>query len=336
MEEYNLLSGEPLQLFVDQESIAWGEEWRSRIDTALSQTTFFIPIITPRYFARPECRRELLEFAAKATSLGVEELVLPILYVEPSGFSTESPDEAVILVAKTQYVDWRAVRLLEPSSRDYRVAVNGLARRLIEIARRVMENQLERELNADIESDDTTGITDLVEEVTLLLPDWLDAVIGSKFTRAQISATEKLHNKQLYRLQKVSAPASAILASRIREAKELLPLAERAQKDGRIYVTRSVELDPLISSLARLVRDHPESSELVTPIREAIDEAMVSIREMDLSKGSRYSTTFVDIKHMGRIFQKCNAIFTDAERLAIEGNDIVRRWDNELRISPRQ
>jgi hypothetical protein len=88
--EYNLISGEPLELFVDQRSIAWGENWRERIDSSLAQTTFFIPIVTPRYFTRPECRRELLEFAAKANSLGAEELLLPILYVDVPDFSTET------------------------------------------------------------------------------------------------------------------------------------------------------------------------------------------------------------------------------------------------------
>ena len=56
MEEYDLLSGEPLKLFIDRNDIAWGEEWRKRVDSSLAQTTFFIPIITPRYFTRPECR----------------------------------------------------------------------------------------------------------------------------------------------------------------------------------------------------------------------------------------------------------------------------------------
>jgi hypothetical protein len=49
MQEYNLLSGEPLNLFVDRNDIIWGEEWRKRIDSSLTETTFFIPIITPRY-----------------------------------------------------------------------------------------------------------------------------------------------------------------------------------------------------------------------------------------------------------------------------------------------
>jgi hypothetical protein len=30
--EYNLLAGEPLGLFVDRDGIAWGDEWRKRIE----------------------------------------------------------------------------------------------------------------------------------------------------------------------------------------------------------------------------------------------------------------------------------------------------------------
>ena len=95
MNEYDLLSGKPLKLFVDQESLSWGDEWRERLNESLTRTTFFIPIITPRYFTREECRRELMEFAAKAKGLGVEELILPILYVRPDNFTPENPDEAI-------------------------------------------------------------------------------------------------------------------------------------------------------------------------------------------------------------------------------------------------
>jgi hypothetical protein len=66
--EYSLLTGDELALFIDRD-VQWGEEWRTRIDDALSATTFFVPVMTPRYFARAECRRELLTFAGHAASL---------------------------------------------------------------------------------------------------------------------------------------------------------------------------------------------------------------------------------------------------------------------------
>jgi hypothetical protein len=57
-DEFALVTGETLTLFVDRNEISWGDEWRRRIETALAETTFFVPIITPLYFKRQECRRE--------------------------------------------------------------------------------------------------------------------------------------------------------------------------------------------------------------------------------------------------------------------------------------
>lgn len=279
-EEYNLLSGEPLELFVDHDSIAWGEEWRTRVDSSLAQTTFFIPIITPRYFMRSECRRELLEFAAKAKGLGVGELLLPILYVEIENLSAENPDEAIALVARTQYVDWHKTRLLDSKSRDYRAAANSLARHLLQIARNVAETQFNRELNADPEDDGTDGLTDLVTKIMALLPEWLDAILEDRFNDAQAVATWNQYKEQHNKLKKAHAPASAVLSVQMRMAREMLPLAERGQKAARVYLMRTIELDPLVSALARLVSEHPASFPLVMPVRNAIDEAMVGVMKV--------------------------------------------------------
>ncbi len=334
-EEYNLLSGEPLELFVDRSSIAWGDRWRERIDSALSQTTFFIPIVTPRYFTRTECRRELLEFAGKAKSLGVNELLLPVLYVEVQGFGTESPDDAVALIANTQYEDWRDMRLLEPHSREYRRAVNALARRLLGIAREVAQKQLDREVNADSEDNGIDGIMDIVEEISKLLPEWLDAVQGEKINVAQMDVTWHHLYGSVQKLQRSHAPASAVLAAQIRVAKEMLPLAERKQKEARVYLARSIQLDPLISALGRLVLEHPDSYTLVMPIREAIGEALSVIRkdEEDMARPGAHTIWdhFEEMRHLGRVFQKCWTVSGDAHRAAIGGNDIVKRWDGELR-----
>jgi hypothetical protein len=111
-DEYALLTGEDIAVFVDRESLSWGDEWQRRIDEALEGTAFFIPVLTPRYFRSSACRRELLTFAGHAKSLHVSELLLPLLYVDvPSLFDEESDDEAIALIARMQYEDWRELRL---------------------------------------------------------------------------------------------------------------------------------------------------------------------------------------------------------------------------------
>lgn len=333
MEEYNLLSGEPLKLFVDRNDIAWGEEWRMRIDSSLAEATFFIPIITPRYFTRPECRRELLEFAAKSEILGAKELLLPILYIDVSGLSTESSDEAAAMIARTQYVDWRNNRLLEPRSREYRVAVNSLAQRLLDIARYVADVQLKRELESDPEDDGADGIVDIVMQIEALLPDWLEAVMVEKSVNAQIVAVFGQYQQQMNKLKRRKAQPSALLSTQIRMAQEMLPLAERSEKDSQVYLTRSVQLDPLVSALSRLVAEHPESFSSVTPVRDAIDEAMEVIREDERFDAMGRGSIQADLRamgHLGRTMKQANAAFTRKYRNAMEGNDIVKRWDAEL------
>ena len=331
MEEYNLLSGEPLNLFVDRNDIAWGEEWRARINSSLAEATFFIPIITPRYFTRPECRRELLEFAAKAEILGAKELLLPILYVETSGLSGENPDEAIALVARAQYVDWRKNRLLESRSGEYRTAVNSLAHRLLAIARHVAEVQLKRDLSSDPEGDVTDGVADIVTRIEALLPDWLDAVMTSKTINAQILAIWGDYLDQIKKLRKRKAQPSAVLSAQIRMARQMLPVAEQAEKDAQIYVARSVELDPLISALSRLVAEHPDSFSLVAPVREAVDEAIEAIREDDRADFQKsVQRRMQDMGHIGRVFKQTNAAFAARFQRGNEGNSIVRRWDTEL------
>lgn len=206
-DEYNFLSGEPIEIFVDRSSMAWGDNWRERIDSALSQTTFFIPIITPRYFTRPECRRELLEFAGKARSLGVSELLLPILYTETPNLATESMDEAIALIDRTQYEDWRSTRLLDPNSSEYKVAVNALARHVLQIAKKVTKKQLGDEINPGLENSGTNGIAELVDEASALVPGWLQAVQGEQVNEAQMDATRHVAMGSVERLRRAYAPA---------------------------------------------------------------------------------------------------------------------------------
>lgn len=131
---YGLTTGRKLELFVDRESIIWGEAWRERIDNAIAGTTFFFPIITPRYFDSQECRRELLKFVSESRRRGVERLLLPIYYIEVEALEHEPSDEVMAIVAKRQWEDVKDIRLVEESSAGHRVAVNRLAKTAADIS----------------------------------------------------------------------------------------------------------------------------------------------------------------------------------------------------------
>src|SRR4051812_44638633 len=80
--EFAAITAGSLQLFIDRTSLEWGADWRARINEAIAQAAFLIPVITPRYFISQACRDEILAFAAAAEAAGVADLVLPVYWIE--------------------------------------------------------------------------------------------------------------------------------------------------------------------------------------------------------------------------------------------------------------
>jgi hypothetical protein len=134
--EFGALTGDrKLDFFRDTAQLKWGDEWKSEIEKAVAEATFFIPIITPSYFASKECRKELLEFAEQAKEQDREGLLLPIYYIDVEAISEGgTSDPLVPLVTTPQWEDWRTLRHLDQTNQPYRMAVGKLASRLKEIS----------------------------------------------------------------------------------------------------------------------------------------------------------------------------------------------------------
>jgi len=112
------------RLWQDKEAIPSGTLWESEIKNAVSQAVFFIPIITPTVIASRYCRFELEAFLEREVSLGRDDLIFPILYIDvpallEGGIEFES-DRVLSLIGRRQYVDWREFRYLEVDSTEVR------------------------------------------------------------------------------------------------------------------------------------------------------------------------------------------------------------------------
>ncbi|MEV0943263.1 TIR domain-containing protein [Micromonospora wenchangensis] len=196
--EYEILTGETLELFVDNTAIAWGDKWRSAINDALTRTAFFIPVITPLYLRSVECRREFLEFSGKAKSIGSMELLLPILYSPtPAMEDSDSEDEIVRLVRETQREDWTSLRLADEASEKYRTAVHQLAARLVEVMAVEAAKPLP-ELRNDEGEEGESGFLDDVAAAEENIESW-QATMTDLFGELQkiqgttVDITERLH-----------------------------------------------------------------------------------------------------------------------------------------------
>lgn len=134
--------GRRIEVFVDHESIGWGEDWRESIRASIRGALVFIPIVTLDYFTRPRCREELLLFHDTASRLGVAELLLPVIVLGERSITSENSDQAVQIIAQRQYRSFREAVVSGTQSATWRRAILGLANDLVD-AVEVAELRLE-------------------------------------------------------------------------------------------------------------------------------------------------------------------------------------------------
>ncbi|MFI7586778.1 toll/interleukin-1 receptor domain-containing protein [Spongisporangium articulatum] len=123
----HIKSGRTIDIFVDRESIGWGEDWQQAISRSVDAATVFLPIVTANYLRRPHCREEFLDFIAKAQVMGVTELLLPIVPFSSAVISVDSQDEIAAHTAKTQYHLLESAILKGYHSPEWMTEMSGLA-----------------------------------------------------------------------------------------------------------------------------------------------------------------------------------------------------------------
>ncbi len=134
-EEIRLLTGDAkFEIFQDV-SMGLGQSWKQVLLERLEDASFLLPIVQPLFFTSESCRAELEAFLARERSVGRDDLVLPIYYIECEDLSPGSQDPLRRALASRQYMDCRNLRHATDEQLD-EVAVK-IARRIHEAFRRV-------------------------------------------------------------------------------------------------------------------------------------------------------------------------------------------------------
>jgi anti-sigma regulatory factor (Ser/Thr protein kinase) len=130
MEELQSQTGEAFEIFMDSDDIGLGEDWRRRLDEGLAAATFLIPILTPSFLKSQYCRDELRIFSDHERTLGRDDLILPIYYVDCSHVRKETDSDAadaLDFLVERQYFDWRELRELPFSNTRVKRELQDLA-----------------------------------------------------------------------------------------------------------------------------------------------------------------------------------------------------------------
>lgn len=121
------------RIFQDIESIEFGQQWQKRIDKAITNTQFLIPIVTPLFFSSAACRSELETFIQYEKSLGRDDLILPIYFVTtPALEKSAQPDKDPLasIIRSRQHHDWREQANLPISAPQVVSAILALGQKI--------------------------------------------------------------------------------------------------------------------------------------------------------------------------------------------------------------
>jgi flagellar biosynthesis GTPase FlhF len=111
--ELRLQLGRDFKLFQDAVAIPEGTEWEDEINKAISDSVFFIPIVTPRAVTSKHCRLEFQAFLDREEALGRKNLVFPLLYIRVPALEKEEEwrqDPLLGIIGRRQYFDWQKFR----------------------------------------------------------------------------------------------------------------------------------------------------------------------------------------------------------------------------------
>jgi hypothetical protein len=113
------------RLWQDKTAIAHGELWEDRIKSAVAESVFFIPIITPTAIRSYHCKFEFDSFLAREKELDRDNLVFPILYIPVPALTDDRwhQDPLLAIIGSRQYDEWQNLRHLDASSTEVALRV---------------------------------------------------------------------------------------------------------------------------------------------------------------------------------------------------------------------
>lgn len=278
--QYEMITAESIDLFLDRDQLQWGDDWKKSVDGSLASTAFFIPVLTPRYFQSVECRRELNYFLRRAETLGLTDLVMPILYIDFKGMHEDPPtDDAIALVKQFHWENWTELRFASQTSPEYRAAVARMAARLAEA------NEIADKANiaeaaialSDEEEDNAPGVVDLIARTETALPEWAETVnlIGQEIQT--IGALMQGATADINGASGKNNTFAARLTVLRQVATKLKPSAETIRDFGEQFTKQLNDVDQgvvlIIQRIPGDVKDDPE-------LKGKADEFFESIRTM--------------------------------------------------------
>jgi hypothetical protein len=321
--QFELLTGEAIELFLDRDSLEWGAQWRDRIETSLASVAFFVPVLTPRYFASAACRSELQSFARRADQFGVRALLLPVLYTDLPFADDE--DDLVDLARSFQWVDWRDLRFSDRAEGGYRRAVHELAQRLVTANREAESQEISDAVLETAEEMEPPGTLDVLAKYEEALPVLATTTgrISEQINRLGDAATALTP-----RLSAVPSGTTPFVW-RLRVVRELsVALADPADELGRLgeTFTRSLhDMDAGVRTLIAAAPNDPDNRAEFCMFFEQVRRLSASA-EAGLSPLETLQDNVTSLETLSREIRPVVREIRQGVTLVLEGRQVMAQW----------
>ena len=137
--ELRLQLGRDLRLWQDTAAIPEGTLWEQEIKSAIAESAFFVPIVTPSAVGSKHCRLEFKSFLDREQALGRNNLIFPLLYVRVPALEREEEwrrDEVLEIIGVRQYIDWQDYRHRDLREPEVARKIELYCRNIVETLRR--------------------------------------------------------------------------------------------------------------------------------------------------------------------------------------------------------
>ncbi|WP_410632728.1 toll/interleukin-1 receptor domain-containing protein [Amycolatopsis sp. cmx-4-83] len=274
--------GRKIEVFVDRESIGWGEDWRARIEDGLNAAMVFIPVVTMNYFYRSSaCREELTAFYAKAKELGLTQLILPMIVLGRELITESSDDANIRIIEKLQHIDIEEAVLAGAGTAEWRRTMAAVSKKLIK-AIQSAESKLEQlPPPADEDVPGFQKHKERLNQVGQLLDQQLRIIHVSLqgITAEMQEAAADLDGKSPETAKERNA----------RVADTIKPLSVNIQKAGTNFEATVAETDTIMRSYAAFVASHG-SSEMAAQVRKERQEFLAALGDLETDSIAEFLT----------------------------------------------
>ena len=119
--------GRDVEVFLDRDDIALGEDWRASLEAAIRSAWFFLPICSARYTESQACRGEFNQFKESSDRLGAGKLIIPAVAMGMASIPEDSDDPMSECFRRHQAISLHEAWVAGPDSREHRSAVMALS-----------------------------------------------------------------------------------------------------------------------------------------------------------------------------------------------------------------